>query len=76
MRNNPYFLITVNTANGASIDAITGGSFEYASGFGCDFENIVAASGSTVEKTSETKTVYVKFSSSVKTKDVTVWNVK
>ena len=74
MRNYPYSLISV--VNGGSIDAITGGSFEYASRFGCDFENIVAASGSAVEKTSETKTVYVKLSSSVKTDDVTVWNVK
>ena len=75
MRNYPYFMITVNTANGASIDAITGGTFEYANGFGCDFANIVAQSGSTIVERTEKKTVSVKLSSSVKTKDVAIWDV-
>jgi hypothetical protein len=75
MRNNPYFMITVNTANGASIDAITGGTFEYANGFGCDFANIVAQSGSTIVERTEKKTVSVKFSTSLKTKDVAIWDV-
>lgn len=75
LRNYPYFIITVNSANGASIDAITGGTFEYASGFGCSFADIVANSGSKIEVRLEKATVSVKFSSSVKTQDVAIWDV-
>ena len=75
MRNSPYGMITVNAANGASIDAITGGTFEYAGYFGCEFENVVAQSGATISVRAEKKTVSYKLSSSVKTKDVAIWDV-
>ncbi len=81
-RNDPDELIFINTANGASIDAITGGTFEAgylwgasAPRFDCDFKGIVSASGSKIEITSETVTVTIKYTTFVRERILEVWNV-
>jgi len=72
-RNYPYNLLEV--IHNASIDKITGGAFEHSNGFNCDFETIVAASGSNITVRPEKLTVSVKLSSSTKTSEVEVWDV-
>ena len=57
------YVLYANTAYGGKIEKITGGTYEKGhkpadvpryTGYGCDFENIVAASGCKVELTGET----------------------
>lgn len=61
--SDAIYVLYANTANGGAINKITGGTYEKGfkpvdvpkfSGYGCDFENIVAASGCQVELTGET----------------------
>ena len=66
--SNPYYLLYVNTANGASIGEITGGTYEAGSstkGFNCDFAGIVDNSGCKTTTLEETVTVYIQFSTKV-----------
>lgn len=68
-------MLFANVSNGGAINKITGGTFEKGikpvnlpkfTGYGCDFENIVAASGCKVELTGETVVRGNQLSSRVK----------
>lgn len=75
---NPEKMVFVNTNNGGSIDEIVGGTFEkgtYKTGFGCDFEGIVAASGAFIRDTGNTVNAEVQFSTKVTTYTLNVLEV-
>ena len=75
---NPIRNVYINSANGGSIGAITGGTFEKGSlttGFGCDFESLVDASGCKVVETGETVDVNTQFSTKVTTYTLKVLEV-
>jgi len=77
--SNPIKMIYVNSSNGGSIGAISGGTFEkgsFQTGFGCDFESIVASSGCEVVSTDETVEVKTQFSTRVATYTLNVVKVQ
>ena len=73
--SDAIYMLFANTSNGGAINKITGGTFEKGAkpvdnprytGYGCDFENIVAASGCKVKLTGETVVRGNQLSSKVK----------
>ena len=81
---HPAYMLYANTANGGKINKITGGTFEEGckpvnipryTGYGCDFLNIVDASGCKVESTGETVVRGAQWSSRVDSYDIQIVRV-
>lgn len=74
----PEKMLFINSGTNASIGKITGGTFEkgsWGTGYGCDFENIVAASGCQVKDTGTTVERDVQYSTKVTTYTLNVVEV-
>ncbi len=76
---NPIRMMFINTSKGASIDAITGGTFERGSlnnsWYGTGFVDAVDASGYALVDTGNTVDVNIQFSTKVTTYTLNVFNV-